>query len=212
MLRISHRLKNCLTDGGEVVNFPHWPRSTAQKWFCFCFWYSFIRCWLNNLMTSSGLEPAVFTTTPPRTPCKCSILLWGLIINMKRAPAYISQRKCHLLPQNGVNIQKINLFVSVRFEFFTTVTMKNVVFWDVTPWGSCKNRRFGETLCLLHQGDKKLVFLCSVLRLLVTANVLSSPSLVTLIKEALSSSETSVSTRATRLSLLALLHVSVCIL
>jgi hypothetical protein len=57
--------------------------------------------------------------------------------------------------------------------------MKNGVFWDVTPCGSCKNRRFGG-------------------RLLVTANVPSSPILVTLMKEALSSSETSVLTRATR--------------
>jgi hypothetical protein len=31
----------------------------------------------------------------------------------------------------------------VRFEVFTAVTMKNCVFWDVTPCGSCKNRRFG---------------------------------------------------------------------
>jgi hypothetical protein len=31
----------------------------------------------------------------------------------------------------------------VRFEVFTAVTMKNGVFWDVTPCGSCKNRRFG---------------------------------------------------------------------
>jgi hypothetical protein len=42
----------------------------------------------------------------------------------------------------------------VRFEVFTAVTMKNVVFWDVTPCGSCKNRRFGGTWRLLHQGDK----------------------------------------------------------
>jgi hypothetical protein len=27
----------------------------------------------------------------------------------------------------------------VRFEVFTAVTMKNAVFWDVTPCGSCKN-------------------------------------------------------------------------
>jgi hypothetical protein len=27
----------------------------------------------------------------------------------------------------------------VRFEVFTAVTMKNGVFWDVTPCGSCKN-------------------------------------------------------------------------
>jgi hypothetical protein len=33
----------------------------------------------------------------------------------------------------------------VRFEVFTAVTMKNVVFWDVTPCGSCKKRRFGGT-------------------------------------------------------------------
>jgi hypothetical protein len=33
----------------------------------------------------------------------------------------------------------------VRFEVFTAATMKNGVFWDVTPCGSCKNRRFGRT-------------------------------------------------------------------
>jgi hypothetical protein len=33
---------------------------------------------------------------------------------------------------------------SVRFEVFTAVTMKNAVFWDVTPCGSCKNRRIEE--------------------------------------------------------------------
>jgi hypothetical protein len=33
----------------------------------------------------------------------------------------------------------------VRFEVFMAVTMKNVVFWYVTPCGSCKNRSFGGT-------------------------------------------------------------------
>jgi hypothetical protein len=33
----------------------------------------------------------------------------------------------------------------VRFEVFTAVTMKNGVFWDVTPCGSCKKRHFGGT-------------------------------------------------------------------
>jgi hypothetical protein len=48
-------------------------------------------------------------------------------------------------------------------------------------------------------GELAAVFLRSVRRLLVTANVVpSSPILVTLMKEALSSSETSVLTRATR--------------
>jgi hypothetical protein len=38
-----------------------------------------------------------------------------------------------------------NLHKIVRFEVFTAVTMKSGVFWDVTPCGSCKNRRFGST-------------------------------------------------------------------
>jgi hypothetical protein len=33
----------------------------------------------------------------------------------------------------------------VIFETLTAVTMKNGVFWDVKPCGSCKNRRFGGT-------------------------------------------------------------------
>jgi hypothetical protein len=34
-------------------------------------------------------------------------------------------------------------FKCVRFLVFAAVTMKNVAFWDVTPCGSYKNRRFG---------------------------------------------------------------------
>jgi hypothetical protein len=30
-------------------------------------------------------------------------------------------------------------------KIFTGVTMKNAVFWDITPCGSCVNRRFGGT-------------------------------------------------------------------
>jgi hypothetical protein len=37
------------------------------------------------------------------------------------------------------------IFQYVRFEVFTAVTMKNGVFWDVTPCGSCKNQRFRGT-------------------------------------------------------------------
>jgi hypothetical protein len=40
---------------------------------------------------------------------------------------------------------KKNRNICVRFEVFTAVTMKNRVFWDVTPRGSSKNRRFGGT-------------------------------------------------------------------
>jgi hypothetical protein len=89
----------------------------------------------------------------------------------------------------------------IRFEVFTAVTMKNGVVWDVTPCGSCKNRRFRGTWRLLHQGESltHLVFLRSVRRLLVAVYVVPSlPILVTLMKEAPGSSETSVLTRARR--------------
>jgi hypothetical protein len=53
--------------------------------------------------------------------------------------------------------------------------------------------------CLVYSLTLNLLFLRSVRRLLVTASIFpSSPILVTLMKEALSSSETLVFTRATR--------------
>jgi hypothetical protein len=96
--------------------------------------------------------------------------------------------------------------------------MKNVILWDAMPYGSYKNRRFGGTWCAHHQVDNRelgttlgnlvfhtngsfhtLVFLRSVGRLLVTADVIpSSQSPVTLMMEALGSSETSVRTRVIR--------------
>jgi hypothetical protein len=42
----------------------------------------------------------------------------------------------------------------VGFEVFTAVTMKKAVIWNVTPCGSCNNRRFGGTQRLHHQVDK----------------------------------------------------------
>jgi hypothetical protein len=100
------------------------------------------------------------------------------------------------------------------------LNMKYGVFWDVTPCGSCKDRRFegfstsfirvtsigeqGITLAVTSNRRTlrtlaHLVFLRSERRLLVTTSVVpGSPILVTLMKEALSSSETSVLTRVTR--------------
>jgi hypothetical protein len=39
-------------------------------------------------------------------------------------------------------------------EIFMAVTMKNAIFWDITPCGSCKNRRFGGMYRLNRQADK----------------------------------------------------------
>jgi hypothetical protein len=85
----------------------------------------------------------------------------------------------------------------VRFEVSTAVTMKNGIFWDFTQCGSCKNRRFGVTR--IRRTRNNVSRLRSVRQLLVTASVVpSSPISVTLMMEALRSSETSVLTRATR--------------
>jgi hypothetical protein len=54
----------------------------------------------------------------------------------------------------GHHVSRITVIIHVRFEVYTAVTMKNGVFWVVTPCGSCKNRRFGGVWRLLHQGDK----------------------------------------------------------
>jgi hypothetical protein len=45
---------------------------------------------------------------------------------------------------------------SVRFEVFMAVTMKNVIFWDVTLCGSCKNQSFEKKYRLHSQGDQTL--------------------------------------------------------
>jgi hypothetical protein len=46
-------------------------------------------------------------------------------------------------------------YSSCKFGGFTAVTMKNAVFWGLTPCGgSGKKRRFAGTYRLHHQGDK----------------------------------------------------------
>jgi hypothetical protein len=46
--------------------------------------------------------------------------------------------------------------INVRFEVFTSVTMKKGVFWDVRPCGSCKNRRFTDS-CYPDEGGAKFL-------------------------------------------------------
>jgi hypothetical protein len=65
---------------------------------------------------------------------------------------YNSKLETLLLRGNLLSV--MGPIVNLRFEVFTAVTTKNGVFWDVTPCGSCKNRCFGGTWRLFHQGDK----------------------------------------------------------
>jgi hypothetical protein len=70
---------------------------------------------------------------------------------------------------------------------------KNAVFWEGTPCGSLKPYVSEES------SASHIIFLRSVRRMLITANVdPSSLILLTLMMEALRSSETSVLTRFTR--------------
>jgi hypothetical protein len=99
------------------------------------------------------------------------------------------QAKCRLKHSSFLNRRRVDRDLDskrillqghgilVSFEAFTVVTMKNAVFWDLMPCGSCKNLHFGGMYRLHHQGDKNRramnsVLLRSVLQLLVSANVL----------------------------------------
>jgi hypothetical protein len=45
-------------------------------------------------------------------------------------------KNCLFLPESRMRSESV--------QVFTDVIMKNAVFWNVTPCGSCKNRRFGR--------------------------------------------------------------------
>jgi hypothetical protein len=77
----------------------------------------------------------------------------------------------------------------------------NAVFWNVMQRGSCRNDVSGEPGASIIRVTRigELVFVRSMRRLLITANVVpSSPILVTLMMEELGSCETTVLTGATR--------------
>jgi hypothetical protein len=52
-----------------------------------------------------------------------------------------------------------DIYRIVRLEVSTAVTMRNGVFWDVTPCGFCKNRRFGGD-AILHFSYCRLREVC----------------------------------------------------
>jgi hypothetical protein len=79
------------------------------------------------------------------------------------APSWHILRFSHTLQNLYSNVYVNTAILGIQFmsilqrdliKFKQTRTLKNCVFWVVTPCGSCKNRRFGGTWRLLHQGDK----------------------------------------------------------
>jgi hypothetical protein len=74
--------------------------------------------------------------------------------DLRTYPHQISYKR-PLLSLHSICVRSHVLCVSCWInEWSTTRVLRNGVFWDVTPCGSCKNRRFGGTWRLHHQGDK----------------------------------------------------------
>jgi hypothetical protein len=140
------------------------------------------------LLRSANLQPSTVSQL-----CAKTCLLYSKAI--KLAIDHDTFKLMPLIERENVpdNISKM-IYASRKYnrgniKIGPSCTLLNYgVFWDVTSCGSCKNRRFGGKYHLRR-----------MLRLLVTASVVpSSPIIVTLMKEELSSSETSVLTTATQ--------------
>jgi hypothetical protein len=69
-----------------------------------------------------------YTHGPPRPVTEIALLFSFLVLYVRIIDLTTALRR-------SVNIK--------RFEVFTAVTMNNGVFWDISPCGSCRNRRFG---------------------------------------------------------------------
>jgi hypothetical protein len=94
------------------------------------------------------------------------------------------------------------IFIYLRFEVFTVVIMKNSIFWDVALWLlDVSEDHIASIIWVTRIGGlgTTLALTTNVLRLLLNANVVpSSQIFITLIMDAIRSSETPVLTRATR--------------
>jgi hypothetical protein len=101
-------------------------------------------------------------------------------------------------------------FLHVRFEVSTAVPMMIIIFWEMTPCGSYKNRRFGGSYRLHLQGEQiragternsKLLYRRRLGKHSIhelTVSLCTCSYSFTLKIEAIRSSETSVLVRATR--------------
>jgi hypothetical protein len=98
-----------------------------------------------------------FITTAVRTsnPTYC-LYLFPSDVFISYVFQFLLSHICSLKKYSGHEKSdlKVMINVYVRYEVFTAVTMKNAVFWDVAPYRSCVNIRFGGTYRLHLQGRK----------------------------------------------------------
>jgi hypothetical protein len=109
----------------------------------------------NLLPTLSDPIPAFVGSSYETEAASCLVFRY---FSCREKIYHNDRSQCTSTTDTDIHMQQKNLVTKavyyVRLEVFTAVTVKNGVFWVVTPCGSCKNRRFGGTWCLLHQGDK----------------------------------------------------------
>jgi hypothetical protein len=73
----------------------------------------------------------------------CPRRVLGSVVHQVTSVLYSYNTIVLVRNKTWLRVKEINGYV--RFEVFTSVTMKKGVFWDVTQCGPCKNRRIGGT-------------------------------------------------------------------
>jgi hypothetical protein len=78
-----------------------------------------------------------------------------MFYDLKRTMAvmYLHERWQHMLKISDIHKFKL-MFIFVKFEVFTAVTMKSAAYWDVTSCGSYKNQHSGGMYRPYYQGEK----------------------------------------------------------
>jgi hypothetical protein len=85
-----------------------------------------------------------------RVNCKSGCRCYMLVIQNLQLHAS-SKHQWQIIHYHSNVKLKLNC---VRFEVSTAVTMMIIIFWEMTPCGSSKNRRFGGSYRLHLQGER----------------------------------------------------------
>jgi hypothetical protein len=104
--------------------------------------------WFCNRSKSEGASHVMQISVVWRRPSQClekssGKKVWAVHRCLKSSKSLRPKKAKTGKEQTQLHAHNFDIKGAVRFEVFTPVTMKNGVFWDVTPYGSCKNRRFG---------------------------------------------------------------------
>jgi hypothetical protein len=113
-------------------------------------WDSILQLWrllLHNICTHKAIK---FTTT---STVKMKVIQH---INVKTYgySKHVLKDFLNCLTYDILYLYSILCGVLLSTNKTNSMAIKNGIFWDIMPCGSCKNRRFGGTYRLLHQGDK----------------------------------------------------------